>query len=299
VKSERRAYLLLLLVIVLWGVNWPIMKVGLQHITPLWFTAIRLLLGAAFLFALLAFQGRLALPVRSDLPAFLSVAILQFTVGLALVHIALTWVEAGRSAILAYTTPLWVMPMAALALGERVTLAKAAGLVLGIMGVGVLFNPAAFDMSDRHQIIGNVMLIASAFTMAVVIVHIRRHKFIATPLQLMPWQMLAGGVLLAIGAFIFEGIPKIEMSLPVLTILAYNGPIASALCLWAYATVMRSLPATSTAFGSLGVPVAGMIFSSLALGEPLSGDKTVGLSLISGGVAILVFADLGKKRSKD
>ncbi len=297
-KTERQAYFLLLLVIVLWGVNWPIMKYGLQYISPLWFTSIRLLLGSSFLFVLLAIQGRLKLPVRNDVPAVLIVAILQFTVAFGLMHMALTAVEAGRSAILAYTTPLWVTPMAIVVLGERISLAKGAGLVLGVFGLGVLFNPAAFDMTDRDQVIGNVMLIGSAVALAVVIVQNRHHKFIATPLQLMPWQMLLGGLILTIVALIFEGLPEIPVNGPILAILAYNGPIASAFCLWAYATIMRSLPATSTAFGSLGVPVVGMLVSAVALDESLGGDKILGLALISGGVGIMVFADLRQKRRR-
>ncbi len=293
--SERRAYLLLLLVILLWGMNWPMMKVGVELISPLWFTAIRLLLGAAFLFALLGFQNKLVLPVRHDLPAFLSVAVLQFALGLGLVHVGLTNIEAGRSAILAYTTPLWVVPMAVLVLGERITWAKAGGLLLGMFGLGVLFNPATFDISDRQQVLSNALLIASAIVLAVVIIQNRRHDFIATPLQLMPWQMVTGGVILAITALFAEGIPDIPLSGTMIGILAYNGPIATAFCLWAYATVMRSLPATSTAFGSLGVPVSSMVFASLTLGEPLGEDKIMGLTLILSGVGVLVFSDLRKK----
>ncbi len=297
-KTERQAYFLLLLVIVLWGINWPIMKVGLQFITPLWFTSIRLLLGAAFLFALLAFQGRLAPPVRNDLPALLFVAILQFAVGFGLIHMALSTVEAGRSAILAYTTPLWVTPMAVLVLGERVTMAKGAGLVLGVIGLGVLFNPSDFDVTNGKLVAGNAMLIGSAVAMAVVIVQNRHHKFIASPLQLMPWQMLLGGLVLTLAALYVEGPPNIPMNGTILLIVAYNGPIASAFCLWAFATIMRSLPATSTAFGSLGVPVVGMLASAMALGEPLDGGKIIGLALISGGVGIMVFADLSRYRSR-
>ena len=287
--------MLLLLVIILWGMNWPMMKIGVELTSPVWFTAIRLLLGAAVLFALLGSQGRLVLPVRHDLPAFLTVAILQFAIGLGLVHVGLTNIEAGRSAILAYTTPLWVVPLALLVLGERITLPKATGLLLGIIGLGVLFNPGSFDISDHDQVISNAMLIASAMALAVVIVQIRRHNFVATPLQLLPWQMLTGGLLLAAVALIVEGIPNIPLSGTMIGILAYNGPVATAFCLWAYATIMRSLPATSTAFGSLGVPVASMLFAALILGEPLSADKIIGLTLISTGVGILVFSDLRKK----
>jgi len=290
-KAERQAYLLLAAVIVLWGANWPIMKVGLDYIPPLWFASVRLLLGAFCLFLLIGVKGQLSLPDRRDMPVLLSVGCLQLGLALALIHIALTEIEASRSAILAYTVPLWVTPLAIIVLGEKIGLAKTLGLALGLAGIAVLFNPADFDFTNTTQLIGNGYLIASAMLGAIVITHVRNHRMVMSTLQIMPWQMLIGGTLLAMTALIQDGVPNLEFSGPLIAVLAYNGPVASAFCFWAYQTVMRSLPATSTSLGSLGVPVAGMVFSAIALGEPLSMGKIGGLMLISSGVVALIAGD--------
>ena len=77
--SRLQAYLLLAAVVALWGINWPIMKAGLNYISPLWFATARVILGGGCLFALLGAQKRLRLPGRSDLPALLSVGmVLRF-----------------------------------------------------------------------------------------------------------------------------------------------------------------------------------------------------------------------------
>jgi drug/metabolite transporter (DMT)-like permease len=211
--------------------------------------------------------------------------------GLALIHVGLTVVEAGRSTILAYTTPLWVTPLALFILKEEISISKALGLALGLAGVAVLFNPAEFDFSDTGQLMGNGYLIASAILLALVIFHIRHHRVVMRPLQLMPWQMLVGGTMLAVCALYWEGIPDIEFSAPLIAILAYNGVIASAFCFWAYQTIMRALPAVSTSLGSLGVPVAGIAFSAMALGETLSVSILTGMALILCGVTVLVVGD--------
>jgi len=295
VKPERQAYLLLALIILLWGANWPIMKIGLEYIPPVWFTAIRLLFGAACLFVLLAVRGKLILPVRHDLPALLSMGFVQFGLGLALIHIGLSSVEAGRSAILAYTTPLWVAPMAVLILGERLGPYKIAGLILGLAGLAVLFNPATFDFSNPDVLLGNGLLLAAAICFSAVIVHIRRHRLAMTPLQLVPWQMLLGGCVLMAVAAVYEEMPPLAYSHTLAAVIIYNGPIASAYCFWASFTIMRTLSATSTALGSLGVPVAGLVFSAIALGEPLSAPKVLGLTLISSAVVALIVGDFIKK----
>lgn len=109
---------LLLALVLLGGSNWPIMKVGITLIPPFWFAVVRLGLGALTLFLLLAALGRLRLPPREDLPVVCSVGLLQMASYLALVNLALESVPAGRSAVLAYTTPFWVAPGAALLLGS-------------------------------------------------------------------------------------------------------------------------------------------------------------------------------------
>ncbi|HIE68884.1 MAG TPA: glycosyltransferase, partial [Planctomycetes bacterium] len=116
--TTGRAFTLLGAVVVLWGANWPIMKVGLESISPLWFGGLRMVIGAAVLFALLAVIGRFRLPPRQDWPVVLSVGLLHMTFTTALMYIGLTYVEAGRAALLSYTTPLWVAPLAVPLLGE-------------------------------------------------------------------------------------------------------------------------------------------------------------------------------------
>lgn len=285
--NPRQAAFLLAAVIVLWGANWPVMKVGLYSIPPLWFAAARVLLGSACLFALLAAIDRIRLPGRADLPVVVSVAVLQIGLFLGLVTFGLQFVDAGRASILAYTTPLWVVPIARVTLGERPRRVEGLALLLGMTGIAVLFSPQEFDFSDSRIVTGNAMLLAAALSWALCIVHIRHHKWQMTPLQLMPWQMLIGGAALAVGALVTESISDIRWSTELIVIMAYNGPVASAFCFWAYVTVARSLPAITTALASLGVPVAGVVFSALTLSEPLSITRVGGLLLITGAVALL------------
>ncbi len=303
-RSETRAILLLAAVIVLWGVNWPVMKTGLQYIPPLWFAAARVLLGCAVLFVLLAATRQVRWPLRADLPVLISVGGLQIAGFLGFAHAGIQYLEAGRSAILAYTTPLWVTPMAVALLGERLTMVRAGGLGLGLGGLAVLFNPVTFEVT-RSALLGNGLVLMGAMAWAVTIVHVRAHRWHMTPLQLIPWQMLLGGTALAILAIALEGplwgdgAAPVQWSAPLWAVLAYNGPVASAFCFWAFVVVNRALPATTTALGSLGVPVVGVITSAAALGEPLTVTKVAGLALICAGVGLVTGADVRNKRNAE
>ncbi len=286
-SPERRAYLLLAAVIVTWGVNWPIIKFGLVYITPLWFAAARALLGAACMFLLLAASGRVRLPRRADLGLLLSVGVLQIGVNLALVHFAVQLIEAGRSVILAYTTPLWVTPLAAVFLGERLSLRKVAGVGLGVAGLAVLLGPSTIEFSNPAGLLGNGLPVLAAMFSAAAIVHVRSHGSSLNAFDLAPWQILAGAVVVLPAALAIEGPPSVQWSAMLVVVLAYNGVLATAFGLWAYVVVMRDLPAVSTAVGSLGVPVVGLLASAVILGEPLSLDKCLGLALIVAGVLVV------------
>ena len=149
---------------------------------------------------------------------------------LALVDLALMTVPAGRSAILAYTTPLWVLPGAIFILGERISAAKALALLLGLAGVAIMFNPVAFDWSNGRAIAGNAYLLAGAALWAIAIIHVRKHRWVGSPLTLAPWQMLTGLVPLTILAWLTEGPPP-PISSPAGAILLalYSGPLVTGL----------------------------------------------------------------------
>ena len=207
-----------------------------------------------------------------------------------LTNLALLVVPAGRSAILAYTTPLWVAPGAALFLGERLTRGRLLGLALGLGGVMVLFNPVAFNWSDAAALKGNGMLLFAALVWAAAILHVRGHRWVGSPLDLAPWQMLVGVVPVALAAALLEGAPAPDGSWELAWTLIYNGTFATAFAFWAAVTVNRALPALTVSLSFLCVPAGGLVFSSLLLGESLSLTNLAGLALIAGGVGVVALA---------
>jgi drug/metabolite transporter (DMT)-like permease len=285
--SRHTAFLLLLAVILVWGANWPIMKIGLQYIAPLTFAAFRMGLGALTLFALLAVRGELAMPSRQDMPVVWSVGLLQLAGFLIFVNLGLQEVEASRSAILSYTTMIWVTPAAIWLLGERFSWIKIVGVLCGLAGVAVMFNPASFDWSNRAALMGNVYLLLGALAWAISILHVRAHKWKQSALALAPWQLLLGFVPTALLALALEHDQPVHWSPALLAVLAYNGPIATAFALWAWISVNRGLPAIASSMGSLGVPVAGVILATLTLGEPITVENMAGLAFITLGLALV------------
>jgi drug/metabolite transporter (DMT)-like permease len=296
-----RAVGLLVSLVLLWGANWPLLKLGLAHLQPLWFAALRMLMGVACFAVALALRAwlrrwrgqaaGLALPTRADLPIVFSIGLLQMALFSALINLGLMTVAAGRSAVLAYTTPLWVAPGAALLLGERLTTPRLLGVGLGLAGVAVLFNPFGFDWNDRAALIGNGLLLLAAMAWAAAILHVRLHRWQASPLELAPWQMAVGLVPAAVLAYAVEGPPTPDWSPEFLWVAAYNGPLATAFAFWAAVTVNRLLPAVTVSLAFLCVPAGGLCFSALLLGEPLTATNLAGFALIAAGVAAVAVGE--------
>jgi drug/metabolite transporter (DMT)-like permease len=283
---RREAIVLLATIAVAWGTSWPVIKAILQDLPPLWAVGLRSTIGTTILFAISAFRRNIVLPKRGDIPVVLNIALLHMVAFTGLISIGLQFVPAGRSVVLGYTTPLWVTVGARVFLGETLTPSRTMGLIVGLSGLLFLFDPSTFDWSDRNAVIGNALVLAAAFCWAVSILHVRAHKWVSTPFELVPWQALLATCALMLLALTFEGVPQIEWNARLLVLLLYGGAVGIVLPYWAMQTVNRSLPAVTTALGLLAVPIVGVACSSIALGEPLNFALLAATVLIVGGIAL-------------
>src|SRR5262249_22490012 len=275
--------------------NWPIMKMVVQLMPPIWFVVARLALGAVCLFALLAMTGRLAKPTKADWPVIWSVSFFQMYVFMTLTPMGLRSGPAGRSAILSYPSPLWVLPAAILFFGEKLTRWRAAGMIAGLIGLIVLLNPASIDWSDGHQLLGNGLLLVGAVMWAIAILHTRRHKWHLSPLQLAPIQMALLLVPMSLVAWMIDGPFHAEWNWQLIWMLVYNGPLATAFAFWASVSLQRALPSSTISLSYLAVPAWGLIASTLWLHEPLPASLILGGVLIFLGVAAIAIGDARRR----
>jgi drug/metabolite transporter (DMT)-like permease len=283
---SHEAILLLGAVAVGWGTAWPVIKAILQDVPPLWTLLLRSVVGTATLFTISIGRRSLTLPQRGDIAVVLNVSLLHMVAFAVLVSVGLQFVPAGRSIVLGYTTPLWVSAGARIFLSEALTRARIAGIGLGLFGLAVLFNPFSFPWHDHAAVMGNLLVLLGSFCWAASILHVRAHRWVSSPFQLVPWQVLLATCTLAPLALLFEGVPRIEWSARLLALLVYGGTAGIALPYWAMQIVNKNLPAITTSLALLVVPVVGVACSALALGEPISAGLILAMLLIISGIVV-------------
>ena len=285
VHSRPIALALLALLSLVWGFHWVVVKVGLDYLPPLTYAAIRVSLGLATAIAILAWQRRLRAPAREDVPIVLSVGLGQVAVGVLVQTLALQAVTAGRASLLLYTMPLWVAVLLAIAFRVRPRRHELLGLALGVGGLVLLLNPAVIDWSAPGELPGSLALLANAVVWGAVTIHIRRHRWVGTPLDLQPWQLLAALGPVVVAALLLEPGAAIDWQPVTVLVLLYSGPLATTMGFWASQAITRSLGSQASATGFLAVPVVGLASGAFVLGEALGPADVVGFALVLSGIA--------------
>jgi drug/metabolite transporter (DMT)-like permease len=286
--TATRAWVLGLLVFIVfaWAMNWVVMKVAVQEVSPLWAVAIRTVIAVTVLVPGVALSGQFVWPKRGDLSIVLVVSLFHMTAFAVLMTVGLKYLPAGRAIVLGYTTPLWVTPAAFIFLKEPLPWLRLAGVGLGLAGLFVLFDPTRFDWHSTETVMGNGFVLLAALCWSISIVYTRAHRWISTPFQVILWQTLLAAVVLTVLAFKFEGAPNLNLSAAAVWALLYNGAIGTALGFLAMMIVNKELPATVTSLGVLATPVVGLFLSALMLHEQIDLPLVVASLMITFGIAL-------------
>jgi drug/metabolite transporter (DMT)-like permease len=272
-RQHGLAAAMLAAISLVWGFNWVVLKVGVQHADPFEFLAWRFALAAACLFGAAALLGR---PMRlTHAREVLAVGLLQTTATFALATWALKSGAVGKTAVLNYTMPFWVTVLAWPVLGERPSPAQGVALAVGALGLLLLLQPIGTPGLPE------LLAVASgiAWGLGVVVTKRLQSRTRIDTLSLIAWQILFGGAALALLAFAFPG-PAANWSRELVFALVYNGVLVSALGWFLWFWALARLDAGLASFGILAVPVLGALFSALLLGERPSATEWSGMALI-------------------
>jgi drug/metabolite transporter (DMT)-like permease len=261
-----------------WGCNWTVLKLGVSEIAPLTFRALTLPFAALGLLAVSKLSGGSVRVPRRYWGKLLLLAFFNISGWNGLVLFGLQQLPAGRSAILAYTMPIWSVLFALVLLHEPLSLRKAAGMAFGMVGMGVLLGDDIRHF-QRTPMAG-LLILGAATAWAFGTVLLRKFKLPLPQNTLTGWMMLAGWVPLAVLAPLFAPGPLSAPSGGALFAILYNIFLAGTVAHWAWFTLARTLPVAVSSMSSLPVPVVGVFSGMLVLGERPGPSEWASLALV-------------------
>ena len=272
------ALLPIAIVTLLWGCNWPVLKLGVPEVPPLTFRALTLPFAAGGLLLIAWFAGD---SIRIPRAMWGKVAMLAFfnvTGWNGFLLFGLQQLPAGRSVILAFTMPAWSTLFSLMLLHEPLSRRKIAGLFLGMLGMGLLL---ADDIRNLGRAPAAALLILGAsISWAFGIVLVRKWKLPLSQTVVSGWMMMVGWVPLAILAPFLGSVLVHDLSGGAWFALLYNIFLAGTLAHWAFYRLARSLPVAVSSISSLPVPIVGVLSGMLLLGERPGPPEWIALGLV-------------------
>ena len=283
--SSRERWLLplgLFILSVTWGYTWVLAKQALDYAPPFAFAAERCVGGALALFLALKLIGR---PLKLIAPgATLAIGLFQITGFMALSTWALVEGGPGKTAVLIFTMPIWVLLLAWPILGERIRGTQWLAAASTLTGLLLIIEPWNMHTSLFSKYLG--VMAALCWAIGTVLIKRLRAKQQVDLLSLTTWQMLIGAVPLVLLAVV---IPErhTDWSATYIGILAFMSVISTALCWWLWITLLDRVPAWEASLSVLGTPVVAIVSSRLMLGEDFRFGEVTGILLIGAGLAML------------
>ena len=292
-------WLLLAGLVVAWGSSFVMSKIALVDVTPAWIAASRLVIGAAILIVVAAAQRA---PFPKDLRTLTIYGWLGL-VGNAAPFFAITWgmqyISSGVAGLLMATIPLIIIVMAHFALpGERLTLPRVAGFILGFIGIVVLMGPDKLISLKAHgqELVGELAVVAGCLLYGVNSVTAKRFQIKGTVAAAA--GVLAAGAIFATALALTQS-PFDLLEKPAASLWALFGlgliPTGIATVLW-FKAVERTSP-TFTATSNYLVPVYALVFGAIILGEQIGWNVLAALVLILAGIFVSRMPTLTLSRS--
>lgn len=289
VLSHRSKFpiLIWLVLSLIWGSTWLFIKLGLEDLPPFTFAGIRFVIAALILSIVIVVRRRPLPRRRKDWWLMAVTGLLSFTLNYGLLFWGEQRTTSGLAAILQTIIPVFGLVIAHLYLPEeRITLRKMGGVVLGIIGVGLIFSNQ-FVAEGKSALWGSVAIVVGALGVAYSNVLVKARARHLDSAVLAAGQMVFGLIPLLLIGTIAEGNPlKLHWTPLALFSLFYLALVGSSIAFLLFYWLVRNMDVTKTMLISLVTPLIAVILGMLVLNERLTWRIFLGGVVIISGIGL-------------
>jgi drug/metabolite transporter (DMT)-like permease len=282
----RIVYLYLAIVVVSWAGNWPLMKLALEDAPPLVFALLRLGGTVALMAPMMLALRMPLLPATGDRLGLFVVGQLQVAGFLIFGILGLAILPAGRAIVLAYTMPLWAIPIELWLAPGILRRGQLAGAAVGFAGLLLFMNPGLVDWTDGCILFGNAMLLLAAIAWALGSVFYRRQVWRSGFWTQTFWQLAVSTPVVAVVALASALGGTIRWTPVLIAVLVYNWVITTALGYFLWGKVLSVMTAGVAGQVMALTPIGGFLLSVAVFGGEITWDVVVSVLLIVGGIIL-------------
>jgi len=280
--------LTLILVAVIWALNFTVVKVSLDQIEPLAFNALRFIFAVSVLWTALRSRGqRLRVQKKHLLPLVL-LGLLGNLVYQMLFIIGIDFTFSANAAVMLGTIPVWVAVFSHFFSDEQMNRLKAIGVVSAFIGVGFIMaggkNPLSFG---SETFLGDVITLLAAMTWAAYTILSKKYLNIYSTLQYSTFMAIVGFlVLFPIGIPDLLQMDFQQVSWGAYGGVVYSGALSVGLAYLIWNNGIIKIGAVRTAAYQNLVPVLGLLFGVILLNEDLTLKQYIGAFFVITGIVL-------------
>ena len=278
-QLSRKQLMLIVFVTLTWGLNWPVMKMGVTGFPPLTFRAICLWLGVPVLGLALVLMKVPFHVARKDYRELFGLAVTNMFVWHGLIILAVSLLSSGRAAILGYTMPIFSALLGVAFFGAQMRPVQWLGVGAAAVGVCLLLFNELTSFAGRP--LGVVMALSAAAVWALGTQKLRNTRIVAATLALSFWMTLMTAVVLTLMSVVFERHLWVMPSTKTWVAIVYNGVLIFGFTHAAWFTLARSLPPVASTLSTMMIPILGVFSGALWLGEVLHWQDWAAVALMA------------------
>ena len=282
----RKQLLALIALTLMWGVNWPMMKLSLRELSPLYFRAITMTLGASWLWLFFRARGVRMLPHDTEWKTVVTLALPNMLGWHTISIFGVKELSSGRAAILGFTMPIWTVLLGALFLGQKLTLRVAWATLAVAAAIALLMAHELHNLTGRP--LGVLWMELAALSWAIGTLMMRRLTITLPTEALAVWMMLLTSVCLWVLALVAEPVPSFQFSPTIWGSLVYGVFINYGFAQIIWFGLARNLPPATSAMSVMAIPLIGTLSATIVVGEVPHWQDYVAVVLVMSAIAAVL-----------
>ncbi|MBC7983669.1 MAG: EamA family transporter [Candidatus Obscuribacterales bacterium] len=279
-----------LLLCLIWGSTWIVIKIGLSDLPPISFATLRFLLAVLILFVVLRVR-RIPLPTKAAEWRLIALTgVLQFSVTYSLIFWGEQHITSGLTAVLQAMISVFGLLLAWIFLpNERITALKLLAVFLGIVGVAVIFGDQ-LRVQSTLAFLASVGVVISAYSASQASILVKAKGGALHPAALLFGQMLCGLPMIIAYSLIVEGNPlHFRWTGQAVAAVIYLTIFGTVIAFWLFYWLLGRVESTMPMMISVVTPLIAVLLGWIVLGETLPPQTFFGGLLIMASIALTVF----------